>query len=84
MTQYPEVILARELEMCYVNIALITDWDAGYAGMPGIEPVTADEVVRVLHENNTRVRTVILDMIDRMPIGVCDECLSAMAHAKLE
>ena len=32
MTQYPEVVLARELEMCYVNIALITDYDVGLEG----------------------------------------------------
>src|SRR5262249_35338332 len=40
MTQYPEVVLARELAMCYVNIALITDYDAGLEGQAGIEPVT--------------------------------------------
>ena len=84
MTQYPEVILARELGMCYVNIALITDYDAGCVGLHGVEPVTAEEVVRVLKENNDRVRGVILDMIEKMPIGACDECAQAMAHAKLE
>lgn len=83
MTQYPEAILARELEMCYVNIALITDWDAGCLGMAGVEPVTADRVVEVLKANNERVRGVILKMIEQMPIGVCDECASAMAHARL-
>ena len=46
MTQYPEVTLARELEICYVNISLITDYDAGLEG-EGVEPVTADEVMRV-------------------------------------
>ncbi len=56
MTQYPEVALARELQMCYVNIALITDYDVG---LEDLEPVTVDEVVRVLHENNERVRRLI-------------------------
>lgn len=83
MTQYPEAILARELDMCYVNIALITDWDAGCVGLPGVQPVNADEVVRVLNENNERVRDVILDMIEKMPLGECDECAQAMAHARL-
>ena len=32
MTQYPEAYLARELEMCYVNISLITDYDVGLEG----------------------------------------------------
>ena len=49
MTQYPECYLARELEICYCNISLITDHDAG---TEGVEPVTNDEVVRVFNENN--------------------------------
>jgi 5'-methylthioadenosine phosphorylase len=83
MTQYPEVILARELDMCYVNIALITDWDAGCAGMPGVKPVNADEVVKVLKANNDRVREVLLDMIAEMAVGQCEECAKAMAHARM-
>ncbi|HEY3298571.1 MAG TPA: S-methyl-5'-thioadenosine phosphorylase [Armatimonadota bacterium] len=83
MTQYPEVILARELDMCYVNIALITDWDAGCAGLPGVKPVNADEVVRVLNQNNEKVRQVITDMIGKMSVGYCEECAQAMAHAKM-
>ena len=84
MTQHPEVILARELEMCYVGISLVTDWDAGCVGLPGVEPVTADEIIKVLTANNERVRDVILDMIGKMPVGVCEDCAAAMAHARLE
>lgn len=83
MTQYPEVILARELDMCYVNIALITDYDAGCADLPGVKPVNADEVVNVMNANNDRVREVILEMIEKMPGGPCPECAQAMAHARL-
>lgn len=84
MTQYPEVILAREIEMCYVNISLITDYDAGCVGQAGVEPVTAEEVVKVLHQNNSRVREVILEMVERMPTGPCEDCKAAMQHARLE
>jgi len=84
MTMYPEVILARELGMCYVNISLITDYDAGCVGQAGVEPVTAEEIVKVLCQNNDRVRAVILDMIERMPTGPCAVCPSAMEHARLE
>jgi len=84
MTQYPEAILARELEMCYVNISLITDYDAGCAGLPEVTPVTADDVVKVMAANNERVRDVILDMIAKIPVGPCDECGQALAHARLE
>ncbi|MEA2550242.1 MAG: 5-methylthioadenosine phosphorylase, partial [Actinomycetota bacterium] len=34
MTQYPEALLARELELCYANISLITDYDVGVEGVP--------------------------------------------------
>lgn len=66
MTQYPEVTLARELEICYVNISLITDYDVGLEGS-GIEPVTAEEVGRVFADNNRRLRDLIFKMIPEIP-----------------
>ena len=47
MTGYPEALLARELELCYVNVSLITDYDVGLEGLPGVQPVSHSEVVRV-------------------------------------
>ena len=81
MTQYPEVALARELEMCYVNIALITDFDAGLDGQPGIEPVTVGEVVRVLHDNNERVRRLIERLVPRLAGPRTCPCATALALA---
>ena len=66
MTQYPEVALARELEMCYVNIALITDYDAGLEGQPGIRPVSVSEVVEVMNANNAHVRRLIEVLLPRL------------------
>src|SRR5690348_16064016 len=66
MTQYPEVALARELQMCYVNISLITDYDAGLEGQLGVEPVTVSEVVEVLNANNDRVRRLIELLVPRL------------------
>ncbi|MBV9359042.1 MAG: S-methyl-5'-thioadenosine phosphorylase [Chloroflexi bacterium] len=63
MTQYPEVVLARELGLCYVNISLITDFDAGLEGQPGIQPVTVQDVQRVLTANNARVRQLIARLV---------------------
>lgn len=64
MTQYPECYLARELEICYCNISLITDHDAG---AEGAEPVTNDEVVRVFAANNQRVKDLLFAMIPALP-----------------
>ena len=60
MTQYPEALLARELELCYANISLITDYDVGVEGVP---PVTHEEVVRVFTENNERLRDLLFAVI---------------------
>lgn len=83
MTQYPEVVLAVELEMCYCGIALITDYDAGLAGMPGTEPVTADEVLRVFHSNVERVKQVIAEMVRRMPAEQDEKCSTTLKYARV-
>ncbi|TMD01939.1 MAG: S-methyl-5'-thioadenosine phosphorylase [Chloroflexi bacterium] len=67
MTQYPEVALARELEMCYVNIALVTDYDAGLEGDPTVASVNVAGVASVMTANNERVRRLILALIGRLP-----------------
>lgn len=67
MTQCPEAILARELEMCYVNVSLITDYDAGLVGQEGIKPVTAAEVFEIFNKNNEQVKKLIFQMIEMTP-----------------
>jgi 5'-methylthioadenosine phosphorylase len=61
MSQYPEVILARELGICYTGIALVTDYDTGIA--QGREPVSIEEVFRVFRENVEKVRGLIRSMV---------------------
>jgi 5'-methylthioadenosine phosphorylase len=81
MTQYPEVVLARELEMCYVNIALITDYDAGLEGQAGIEPVSVAEVVQVMTANNDRVRRLIEVLVPRLSGQRSCACARALENA---
>lgn len=83
MTQYPECILALEQEICYVNIALITDYDVGIVAEGGAEPVSAGEVAKVLTANNERVRSLILEMIRRMPETRDCFCARALENARL-
>jgi 5'-methylthioadenosine phosphorylase len=65
MTQYPEAYLCRELGMAVVNIALITDYDAGV--IHGTEAVDAREVLEVFAQNAERIQKVVLEMIGRFP-----------------
>lgn len=83
MTQYPECILALEQEICYVNIALITDYDAGIVAEGGAEPVNAGEIVKVLHSNNARVKSLIVEMIKRIPETRDCPCASALEFARM-
>ena len=78
MTQYPESYLARELEMCYCNISLITDYDAGTAGA---EPVTNEEVVRVFGENNEKLKNLLYSMIPALPVERPCVCATALEGA---
>ena len=81
MTQYPEVVLARELEMCYVNVALITDYDVGLEGSSGVQPVSVSEVLQVMNANNARVRRLIEVLVPRLGAERTCPCGSALRHA---
>lgn len=65
MTQYPEVYLARELEMCVVNVSLITDYDAGLVG--DVPPVSHPEVIKVFMENNEKLKKLLFVLIQKIP-----------------
>ncbi len=63
MTQYPEVVLARELGMCYVALGLVTDYDAGLPGNPDVVPVTQEDVMAVFATNIGRLRDAVLRLV---------------------
>jgi 5'-methylthioadenosine phosphorylase len=81
MTQYPEVVLARELELCYVNIALITDYDVGLEAQPGVPAVSTAEVERTFASNNERLRQLLLKLIPAISAERSCGCSTAMSHA---
>jgi 5'-methylthioadenosine phosphorylase len=83
MTQYPEAYLARELEMCYANISLITDYDVGLVGRESAAPVTHEAVIEVFNANNARVKQVIHRMIERMPSARSCGCGTALTGARV-
>ncbi len=79
MTQYPECPLARELNICYTNIALITDYDAGLEGNPDIRPVTHAEVIEVFNQNTEKIKSLLYRIIREMDIHAPRECVCATA-----
>jgi 5'-methylthioadenosine phosphorylase len=80
MTAYPECYLARELELCYVNVSMVTDHDVGVEGQ---EPVSAETVVRVFNENNERLRALLYAVIPKIGPQPDDICANALRGARL-
>lgn len=83
MTAYPEAYLALEQAIAVVNISLVTDFDCGLAAEGDMEPVTSDEVYAVFKKNAERVKTVVLELIHRIPLDLDSPCHHVLDHAKI-
>jgi len=70
MTNMPEAKLAREAEMCYATVAMITDYDCWRAGH---DAVTVEQVVRVLNSNAEKARALVKAVVPVLgaPRGPC-------------
>jgi 5'-methylthioadenosine phosphorylase len=81
MTGHPEAVLARELALCYVPLALVTDLDAGLEEGEG---VTQAEVFEVFGANVTRLRDLVGEIIAALPAEREDDlCAHALDGVKL-
>jgi 5'-methylthioadenosine phosphorylase len=78
MTGHPEAVLARELEMCYASLALVTDTDAGLVAGEG---VTASEVFAVFGRGIERLKTVLATAITEA--ASAPECLCARGEHEI-
>ncbi|MGH7722179.1 MAG: MTAP family purine nucleoside phosphorylase [Candidatus Dormibacteria bacterium] len=65
MTQFPEVALARELGLCYVNLALVTDYDVGVEDRPEHAAVTQDAVIARLAEHSAALHRALVQLASR-------------------
>lgn len=75
MTGHPEAVLARELALCYVPLALVTDLDAGIEQGEG---VSQEEVFRVFGRNVERLRELLLDVIETLSVERACPCPRAL------
>jgi 5'-methylthioadenosine phosphorylase len=78
MTNATEAKLAREAEICYATIAMITDYDCWH---PEHESVTAAQIIATLNQNATNAQNVLREALKAMPIDRKCKCGSALAHA---
>ena len=83
MSQYPEMILARELEMCYSTISIVTDYDVGLHDDPSIPPVNTKDFLAVFAKNVDNVRELIFDVIPNIPEKRECVCSRALENARV-
>ena len=81
MTNMPEAKLAREAELCYATVAMVTDYDCWH---PNHDDVTVDQIVQVLLGNADRARSLVKSIAPHIgtdaKAGACS-CRHALEHA---
>jgi 5'-methylthioadenosine phosphorylase len=81
MTNMPEAKLAREAEICYATVAMVTDYDCWH---PGHDAVTVDMIVGVLHANAEQAKALVRSVVPALSshTGPCQQgCQQALDHA---
>lgn len=63
MTNMPEAKLAREAEMCYANVSMVTDFDCWH---PDHDHVTVDAIIKVVHENADKGRSLVKQVAPKL------------------
>ncbi|HWX92516.1 MAG TPA: S-methyl-5'-thioadenosine phosphorylase [Terriglobales bacterium] len=80
MTNLQEAKLAREAEICYVTVAMVTDYDCWH---PHHDSVTVDQIVAVLVKNAENAARVVRETVAGLPASRSCKCGSALVHAIL-
>jgi len=80
MTNLQEAKLAREAEICYVTVAMVTDYDCWH---PHHDSVTVEQILAVLSKNAENAANVVRETVSALPKGRSCKCGSALAHAIL-
>ncbi|MBV8114204.1 MAG: S-methyl-5'-thioadenosine phosphorylase [Silvibacterium sp.] len=80
MTNLQEAKLAREAEICYATVAMVTDYDCWHDGH---DSVTVEQIVQVLHQNAANACKVVKAAVAALPSERNCGCASALKHAIL-
>ena len=78
MTNLQEAKLAREAEICYVTIAMVTDYDCWHEAHDAVE---VTDILRVLQQNAANACQVVAEAVKAMPVARECKCGSALQHA---
>jgi 5'-methylthioadenosine phosphorylase len=78
MTLYPECVLAREAEICYVSAAMVTDYDVWAE-----RPVSTQEILETMHDNSFNFKKLIMGALPELPEERTCGCGEALKYALL-
>jgi 5'-methylthioadenosine phosphorylase len=78
MTNLQEAKLAREAEICYTTVALVTDYDCWH---PDHDAVTVSTVIENLRKNNDNAQKILRGSVKRLPVDRNCKCGHALQHA---
>ena len=78
MTNLTEAKLAREAELCYITIAMVTDYDCWH---PEHDAVTVNDIIANLTQNAENACKLVAAAVRGMPAGRSCKCASALSHA---
>ena len=79
MTLIPEAILARELEICYLSLATVTDWDVWKVG----KEVSAEKVIEIMKSNLIKTQKILKATIPKIPLKRSCLCSEVLKQAKI-
>ncbi len=82
MTEYPEVVLVRELGICYCAIAVVTDYDSGLVAERKVKPVSSQQVIEMFGKNIGKIKKLMLKMIENWPSQFTCYCQKALQEAR--
>ncbi len=80
MTNLQEAKLAREAEICYVTIAMVTDYDCWHEEH---DAVTVEQIIGTLNQNAENARKLVRQVVKTLPAGRSCKCGAALKHAIL-
>ena len=74
--------MVKEMDMCPLNISLITDYDAGLVGE--VPPVQHAEVIKVFNDNNDKLKSLLFNLIKKLPVerNVCS-CKETVSGSRI-
>jgi len=79
MTLVPEVVLAKELQMHFISLSVVTNLAAGIKG----EKLTSDEVIQMMSQKNEDIKKVILTFVENLPTQYNCNCASSLEGAAI-